>query len=778
MYGALSIRVTGRVQGVGFRPFVYSLAKKFHLTGTVQNNLDHVMLILEGNEDCLVKAVKELKESPPPLAKIDHITTTKISPVYFQEFKIIPSKNLKSYSLPWVSADAAICEECLQDMNDPINRRYRYPFINCTQCGPRYTIIQALPYDRPNTTMSEFTMCDQCQEEYDNPLNRRHHAQPICCSACGPDIRLFHQSGELAAQDEQALLETGAHLRSGDIVGIKGIGGYHLACDALQERAIVEIRKRKDRPRRPLAIMARDLDVVKKHCYLSKEEEEMLTSPLMPIVVLRKRRESTLPGVLSPALTTIGAMLPYTPLHHRIFETSGLECMVMTSANISGLPIPYREESIEGCLYDCLLTHNRDIHLPIDDSVVQIDGEHMLYHRRARGFVPDPFHTESAVDGIIAFGGNQKNTFALGKEKNIVISSYIGDLDNEEMVHFLKDQLHHYQTWLGVKVKHIAIDQHPLYASTKLAKEYDGNVIPIQHHHAHLVSCMEDNGIEEPCFGIILDGTGYGEDGNIWGFEFLYGNAHSFERLGHLEYTPLPGGEKAVKETWRNAVGMLYHYWQEDGIEIAMKLFPDKANEINILKKMIVNQVHAPMAGTCGRVFDAVSAILGVCLSSSYEGEAAIRLSDYMINETEHSTEIYPYHLKTNQDNQLQLDLSPMLSQIIEDKFNNVSTAKIIHIFHSTIVSCCVEMIARLAERNPHLNRTVMLSGGSFQNLFLTKEIKAKLEEKGFAVKTHRNVPCHDGGLSLGQVIIASHAIKNKVVDHCVSGSTCEGDGT
>ncbi|WHX40869.1 carbamoyltransferase HypF [Mesobacillus sp. AQ2] len=777
MYGAVSIRVTGRVQGVGFRPFVYSLAKKFQLTGTVQNNLDHVMLILEGNEDELEKAVAELKNSPPPLAKIDRITATPIPPVYFQEFTIIPSKKIDSYSLPWISADAAICEDCLQEMKDPTDRRYQYPFINCTQCGPRYTIIQVLPYDRPNTTMSEFTMCEQCQEEYDDRLNRRHHAQPICCSACGPDIRLFHQSGELAAQDEEALFETGELLRSGHIVGIKGIGGYHLACDAHQERAIAEIRKRKNRPRRPLAIMARDLEVVKKHCHLSKEEEEMLTSTVMPIVVLRKRKESTLPEVLSPGLSTIGIMLPYTPLHHRIFETSGLESMVMTSANPSGLPIPYREETIDGYLYDFLLTHNRDIHLPIDDSVVQFDGEHMLFHRRARGFVPDPFHTQSEVDGILAFGGNQKNTFALGKEKDIVVSSYIGDLDNEEMIRFFKDQIYHYQKWLDVEVKHIAIDQHPLYASTELAKEYDCNIIPIQHHHAHHVSCMEDNGIEEPCFGIILDGTGYGDDGNIWGFEFLYGDADSFERLGHLEYTPLPGGEKAVKETWRNAVGMLYQYWQEDGIEIAMKLFPDKANEINILKKMILNQIHTPMAGTCGRIFDAVSAILGTCLTSSYEGEAAIRLSDYMMKEMDHPADTYPFHLKTNQANQLQLDLSPMLSQIIQDQSNSVSTAKIIHTFHSTIVSCCEEMIERLAERNPHLNRTVMLSGGSFQNLFLTKEIKARLEAKGFAVKTHKNVPCHDGGLSLGQIIIASHAIKSKVVDQCVPGSTRKGDG-
>lgn len=759
MYKALSIIVTGRVQGVGFRPFVYSLAKKFHLTGTIQNNLDHVVLILKGKEDNLARAVEELKDSPPSLSKINTITVKEIPPGYFAEFTIVPSKKIDAKSLPWVSADAAICKDCLEEMNAPSNRRYKYPFINCTQCGPRYTIIQALPYDRPNTTMSEFSMCAKCLEEYENPLNRRHHAQPTCCSVCGPAISLYRQSGELVTQDEEAILETGALIRRGHIVGIKGIGGYHLACNALQHRAVDEIRARKNRPRRPLAIMARDLDVVKKHCHLSKEEEEMLTSPVMPIMVLQKRRECNLPDILSPGLSTIGVMLPYTPLHHRLFETSGLECMVMTSANPSGLPIPYKAESITSHLCDYTLTHNREIHLPIDDSVVQFSGANMLYHRRSRGFVPDPFQTKSEVDGIIAFGGNQKNTFAVGKQKDIVISAHIGDLDNEEIIRFFKNQLHHYKKWLDVEVKHIAVDKHPLYASATLVKEYECNVIPIQHHHAHLVSCMEDNGIEEPCFGIILDGTGYGDDGNIWGFEFLYGDAHSFERLGHLEYTPLPGGERAVKETWRNAVGMLHHYWQDEGIEMAIKLFPDKMNEINIIKRMIVNKVNTPMAGTCGRMFDGVSAILGICLKSTYEGEAAIKLSDRMITETEHSGEIYPFHIKTIQENQLQLNLSPTIYQIIQDKLNNRSITKIIGKFHRTIVSCCVEMISRLAELKPHMNRTVMLSGGTFQNLYLAKEIKAKLEEKGFVVKTHKNVPCHDGGLSLGQMIIASHSI-------------------
>lgn len=760
MYRALRIIVTGRIQGVGFRPFVYSLAKKFQITGTVQNNLDHVILIMEGKKDYLKSVIEEIEHSPPPLSKINKITVNEIPPVYFDTFSIVPSKNIEAYSLPWVPADAALCEYCLEEMNDPSNRRYKYPFINCTQCGPRYTIIKALPYDRFNTTMSEFKMCDQCYEEYENPLNRRHHAQPIGCSVCGPTITLCNHRGESVAQDEEALLETGTFIRKGHIVGIKGIGGYHLACDALQERIVEEVRVRKNRPRRPMAMMVRDLDVVRKYCYLSKEEENMLTSSVGPIVVLQKRSECNLPEVLSPGLSTVGIILPYTPLHHRLFETSGLECMVMTSANPSGLPIQYRDESLNALeqLCDYILTHNRDIYLPVDDSVVQFSDGNMLYLRRARGVVSEPFQTKSEVDGIMALGGNQKNTFAVGKQKEIMISAHIGDLENEEMIHFLKYQLQHYKTSLDIQVQHIAVDKHPLYASATLVKEYDCNVIPIQHHHAHLVSCMEDNGITESCIGIILDGTGYGDDGNIWGFEFLYGNGHSFERLGHLEYTPLPGGEKAVKETWRNAVGMLHHYWQEEGIEMSMKLFPDKVNEINIIKRMIENNIHTPMAGTCGRVFDAISAILGICLSSSYEGEAAIKLSDQMIIEMEHSDEIYPFHIGANRENQLQLSLSPMIDQIIQDKLNNRCITQIIHTFHRTIVSCCVEMISRLVELKPHMNRTVMLSGGTFQNVYLTKEIKAKLQDKGFVVKTHKNIPCHDGGLSLGQIIIASHA--------------------
>lgn len=761
MYKALKIIVTGRIQGVGFRPFIYSLAKKYRLTGTVQNNLDSVIIIVEGNELELMEMMEELKGDPPLLSKINEIIVNQIPSVNYQEFTIVPSQ-VCGDSLPWIAADAAICKGCLEELMDPDNRRFQYPFINCTQCGPRYTIIDGLPYDRSKTTMREFVMCSLCQGEYQDPSNRRHHAQSNSCFECGPTVTLHNQSGELLAENQVAVTQAVDLIKRESIIGIKGIGGYHLACDAYQESVVEQLRFRKRRPQRPLAIMVKSLDVARSLCHISNREAEILTSPEMPIVVLQRKDDCLLPENLSPGLSTLGIMLPYTPLHHLLFETNKLECIVLTSANPSGLPIQYKaaysHNSDELCEY--FLTHNREIYLPIDDSVVQCDGEITLYLRRARGFVPDPIKTNSNVDQIIALGGNQKNTFAVGKQNHIVMSPHLGDLENEEMIHAFEEQLDHFKEWLGVDEKYLAVDKHPLYASNLIAKRLKSKRIPIQHHHAHQVSCMEDNGLEEPCLGIILDGTGYGDDGHIWGFEFLYGNAGSFERLAHLQYTPLPGGERALKEPWRNAVGMLLYYWPQEGKELATKLFPEKSKEINIIEGMIINHINTPMVGTCGRLFDAVSAILGICLTATYEGEAAIKLADYLNRtEIENSAETYPFQLKTNSQNQLELDLSPMIYQIIQDRFKQQPITKIIQTFHRTLVSCSVDMVLILVKNRPDLNRTIVLSGGSFQNIYLASEIQRQLQNEGFNVYTHKSVPCHDGGLSLGQIIIAAHTV-------------------
>ncbi len=762
MRRALKIEVNGRVQGVGFRPFVYSLSKKYHLTGTVQNNKDSVIIIAEGTNEQLVRMVEKLKMSPPRLSKINEIIICEIAPAGYEEFLIVPSQE-DGDSIPFISVDAAVCDDCLEEMTDLSNRRFQYPFINCTQCGPRYTIIESQPYDRPYTTMREFTMCPLCREEYEDPANRRHHAQPICCSVCGPTVILRNQAGEPLAENQQAISHTIDLIKKGRIIAIKGIGGYHLACDAYQESTVARLRQKKNRPQRPLAVMVQSIDAARSLCHISDREEEMLTSPEMPIVVLTRKGDFSLPANLSPGLSTIGVMLPYSPLHHLLFWESGLECLVMTSANRSGLPIQYKADSLDDLqeMCDYFLTHNRQIYLPIDDSVIQCNGENPLYLRRARGFAPDPIQTNSLADQIIALGGNQKNTFAIGKKNHVVMSPHIGDLENEEMIHCFEEQLHHFKDWLGVEEKYVAVDKHPLYASASIAKRLNGKVIPVQHHHAHHVSCMEDNGLEEPCFGIILDGTGYGEDGNIWGFECLYGNAASFERLAHLRYAPLPGGERAVKEPWRNAVGMLLYYWPKEGKELAHQLFPDKMKEINVMEQMIKFQINAPFAGTCGRLFDAVSAILGICSTSTYEGEAAIKLSDYMndIPHMDSPKETYPFHLQTSNQNELQLDVSPMIYQIIQEKLQQHSTTKIIQTFHRTIVSCCVQMVLTLVENRPELNKTVVMSGGSFQNIYLAREIHRCLRKEGFNVYTHKNVPCHDGGLSLGQLIIAAKTV-------------------
>ncbi len=767
MQGALKIIVTGRVQGVGFRPFIYSLAKKFELTGTVQNNLNGVIITIEGKEAHLYKVVEELKLSPPRLAKIKTITTHDVKSNGYKDFSIIPSQK-EGENIPWIPADAAICDQCLIEMFDLHNRRYQYPFINCTQCGPRYTIIEELPYDRPYTTMKEFTMCPDCLEEYEDPSNRRHHAQPISCWSCGPSLSLLTKKGERLSENNGAIAQTKALLKSGSIIAIKGVGGYHLACDPQQITVVNKLRERKRRPQRPLAIMVKSLDVAKRFCHVSPTEEKLLFSSEMPIVILSRKRNYPLSEHLSPGLSTLGVMLPYTPLHHLLLD-DGLPYLVMTSANQSGLPIQFQDETLIEKMHpvaDYLLTHNRKINQPIDDSVIHCDGNKVIHVRRGRGFAPEPIKTMNNVDQIIALGGNQKNTFAIGKKNHIYLSPHIGDLDSEEMITFLEEQLDHYKSALKVKEKYVVIDKHPFYATSQIIKKLPGHSIAVQHHHAHHVSCMEDNGLEQPCFGIILDGTGYGDDGHIWGFEFLYGNAFSFERLGHLMYTPLPGGEKSVKEPWRNAIAMLLQFWGDKGYLLALELFPEKVKEVKMIKQIIEHKINSPMAGTCGRLFDAISAILGVCETSTYEGEAAITLADYMqlANVVDFHEEPYPYMIHSKKGKSLLLDFSLMINEIIKDRLQGQPIEKIIRKFHQTIVLSCVEMMTTVVNNRPNYNRNVVLSGGSFQNVYLLRELQNKLRSEGFTVYTHQKVPCNDGGLAVGQMIIASHVI-NKGVD-------------
>ena len=765
MVEARLITVKGRVQGVGFRPFVYEQARLLGLKGMVQNNMDGVRIVVEGEPQAIDKLLTLLKNHPPRLSRVDQVLSKELPVRGYRDFVIEESDRQGDSSIV-IPVDAAVCDECLEEMFDPSDFRYRYPFINCTQCGPRYTIIEELPYDRPYTAMKSFIMCERCASEYHDAGNRRHHAQPIACPECGPKLTLFSIKGEKLGEKEKALQEVQVRLERGEIVAVKGLGGYHLACDAFNESAIRRLRERKRRPKRPLAVMVRSLEEARRLCVVSEEEAKVLASPESPIVVLDRKSGTGLPEVLAPGLVTLGVMLPYTPLHHLLFAGTSLRALVMTSANPSGLPIMYKDEEAFDYLADiadAVLAADREILHPIDDSVVRVRKDVSFFYRRARGYVPDPLFTERPVDGVVALGGQQKNVFAIGRNNQIFLGPHIGDMDSLEVIEHFQREFNHLLKWLGVKPKAAAVDLHPGYSNWSLAREMGVQVVPVQHHHAHMVSCMEDNEIDEPCYGIILDGTGYGLDGKIWGFEILYGDAHSFERLAHLRYTPLPGSERAIREPWRIAGGMLVDLFGEEGVRWAKRLFSEREREIDMIEKMVRSGINSPLAGTCGRLFDAVSAILGICHMSTYDGEAAIRLSELVGKALDHKSledgDVYGHTLRVAEDGLEEIDFSPMLREVVQERFSAEPVSKIAEKFHRTLARVCVERILSWSERRPDRNRSVVLSGGSFHNEYLSQAIAAQLKRSGFRVFTHRRVPTSDGGLALGQLVVASHQV-------------------
>lgn len=744
MSNAIKVTVKGRVQGVGFRPFIFSLADQYQLKGTVQNNMDGVKIHVESDSFLNLESfVSDITLKSPRLSKITEIKSFETSFEGFDDFTIIPSDSKGSSSLV-IPIDAAVCDDCLEEMRDPSNFRYNYPFINCTQCGPRYTIISSLPYDRPLTSMKNFPMCDDCANEYNDPLNRRHHAQPIACPKCGPQLQLFEISGTVV-QVENVVEETRKLLLDGKIIAIKGIGGYHLCCDASNEEAVRLLRLRKNRPERPLAVMAASKYLAQEIANISKFEEKVLTSPESPIVLLKKSSNLKIADSVAPSTSKIGIMLPYTPMHHLLIDENKLPYIVATSANPSGLPILYRDsEAFEYLknIADFVLMHNREILHPIDDSVVECNGEELTLIRRSRGFSPDPLNATQDVNGIVAFGGQMKNSFAIGRGEQIIIGPHIGEMDHIEMEDHFKNELNHLMRWTTVPQKTAVIDKHPLYATRNIAKTYPfEEVIEVQHHHAHMAGCMEENNISEDCYGIILDGTGYGLDGNIWGYEILYGNKREFNRIGHLNYVPLPGGDKAVLEPWRNAVGMLIHLFNETGLKMAKQLFPGKVKQIDIIREMVQKGINSPLAGTCGRLYDAVSAILGICEKSTYDGQAAILLSE----AAEETNEVYSFHWIDDT-----LHFGKMITEIIRDKNEGVPVSKIAGKFQKTIVESFIKKLYILQPGK------VVLSGGSFHNVYLLNELSKELVRYGFDVYHHVNVPTGDGGLSFGQLVAAA----------------------
>ena len=754
MPAAVNIAVRGRVQGVGFRPFVFQLAHSYRLCGTVQNNMDGVKIYLEGQLEMIQAFLEDLRKKAPRLSKIDEIMVEDSPILHAVDFSIIESERSGTSKLV-IPIDSAVCDDCLKEMNDPNDFRYQYPFINCTQCGPRYTIIEELPYDRPYTTMKSFPMCEDCRREYEDPANRRHHAQPIACPKCGPKVRLVNQDAKEIIS-ENPIKDTIALLKEGKIIAIKGIGGYHLCCDARNKQAVLLLRNRKNRPVRPLAVMAASVSIAREFAEISDFEEELLESPEAPIVILRKQKSYDLADGVAPNMKTIGVMLPYSPLHHLLFSNAGLSCLVMTSANPSGMPILYKDEEAFQYLAgisDYYLVHNREILHPVDDSVIQVNNGKLDFLRRSRGYVPDPFSAAEDVTGVIAFGSQQKNTFTIGRNQQIFIGPHIGDLENMETIAHFKQELDHLLKWIDTPKMAAVIDAHPDYENQKIVKEYDfDEVIEIQHHHAHMAACMAEHRLSGKALGIILDGTGYGMDGNVWGFEIFYGDALDFERLAHLHYTPLPGGEKCIREPWRNAAAMLIDLHGIEGLQLAKAIFPDKVKEIDILKLMIDRGMNTVFAGTCGRLFDAVSALSGVTTFSSYEGEAAIQLAE--LADEDFIYPAYSFHLL--ESSILTIDFSPMLKQIALDVLAKKSKGQISGSFHETVVQAIMSAIERLGETKLDLVRTVVLSGGSFHNRYLRKRLSALLQESGFQVYVPEKVPCNDGGISYGQLAAAA----------------------
>ena len=749
------IVVEGIVQGVGFRPFVYNLAKKIGLKGWVNNNSEGVYIDVEGFEEDIDKFLKCLENNTLPLARIEKITKKAASILNYSNFEIKESEvSLDKITL--ISPDIATCSDCAEDILNPNNRRRGYAFTNCTNCGPRFSIINELPYDRDKTTMNEFKMCKECNSEYLDPTNRRFHAQPNACEECGPELWIEDFKGNrLDIEDPINFAQN--MLSKGKIFAIKGLGGFHLACDGLNEIAVGNLRDKKKRPFKPLAVMMKDIETVKSYCEVRQLEEKILTGIKKPIVILDQKECLDLPRNIAPNQKTMGVMLPYTPIH--ILLLSGkLKVLIMTSANVNALPIEYNDSSARVGLtgiVDYFLMHNREIHVPVDDSVLKVVDKNQTIMRRARGFVPEPFKA-NIIKNILACGPNMKNTFCISKEGFLFLSQFNGDLENLETYEHYKKNVEHFKKIFSFSPEFIAHDMHPTYMSTKYALEYDLPKISVQHHHAHIVSCMFENDLEQKVIGVCFDGTGYGTDGKIWGGEFLICDHLEFTRAAHLDYIKMPGGEKAIKEPWRMAVSYIYKalsaQWNNKEIyDIIFELYGKKGIDlINILNL----NINCTETSSMGRLFDAMANIIGITEVVTYEGQASIDLEAISEIDIEES-----YTYKVIKQDMYIIEPYEIIVEALNDRKKGVSGKVIASKFQNTIVNLTVSVCGSIRE-DSGINE-VVLSGGVFQNSFLLEKICCSLKKNKFGVYIHKELPSNDGGVAIGQIIIANSIIEN-----------------
>jgi hydrogenase maturation protein HypF len=763
------IHISGIVQGVGFRPFVYALALRMGLNGWVRNTSAGVEIEVDGSQQQLDAFIAALRAEAPPLSHIDSLEAQFSPPNGFTAFEIVHSRAVEAAFQP-ISPDVCICPDCLRELFDPSNRRYRYPFINCTNCGPRFTIIQDIPYDRPNTTMAPFPMCPDCAREYRDPLDRRFHAQPVACPACGPQVWL-ERSGdaEPLSQGDAAIRQARLWLHEGKIVAVKGLGGFHLACDATNAKAVETLRQRKLRVGKPFALMLPDLAAVARHCRVSPSEAALLESRQRPVVILERLPGSPVAGAAAPGQHTLGVMLPYTPLHYLLFADPNqspvifdLPPLVMTSGNLSEEPIATGNAEARqrlSTLADGFLMHDRNIHTRCDDSVVrsQADTGRIYPLRRARGYAPDPLRLPLELPPLLATGAELKNTFCLTRQHYAFLSHHIGDLENYETLQSFEQGITHFERLFRIRPERIAYDLHPDYLATRYALERacreDLPAVGVQHHHAHIAAGMADNGLDgsSPVIGVALDGTGYGPDGAIWGGEFLVADYAGYQRAAHLAYVRLPGGDRAVREPWRIALAWLAQAgiaWTDDlpPVKYAHQSASGGPDPLPVLQHQLSSGLNTPLTSSMGRLFDAIAAIAGVRHVVSYEAQAAIEL-EALAEPAE--TGYYPLQLTGEL-----LDPAPMLHALVADLHAGVALPVLSARFHNGIAEA-VRLVCRQLRRQHNLQQ-VALSGGVWQNMFLLNQATSRLEQDGFTVLVHRQVPANDGGLALGQALIAA----------------------
>ncbi|MGQ9524326.1 MAG: carbamoyltransferase HypF [Armatimonadota bacterium] len=757
--------VEGIVQGVGFRPFVYQLAVSLGLGGWVLNSGRGVVIEVEGDASRLTEFGRRLTSEAPPLSRIRKVVAESLPPIGHNRFSILQSQGEEPPTAV-IPADTALCADCAREMDDTADRRFGYPFINCTNCGPRFTIVEGIPYDRERTTMRIFPMCPDCLSEYSNPRTRRFHAEPNACPVCGPEVWMDSRGGGIdpstaALKGPDAIARSAQLLRGGAILALKGLGGFHLACDARNADAVARLRARKRRAFKPLAVMCRDLDEVRRLCKLGPEEESYLTSPQSPILLLRKRADCDLAEEVAPDNRYLGVMLPYTPLHRLLMRQSP-PTLVMTSGNLSEEPIAHdnleAQTRLAG-LADDFLWHNRPIHSPCDDSVARVFRGELCLIRRSRGFVPTPIPLPAPGPDVLACGAEQKNTFCLARGDAAVLSQHIGDMDNAETADYFERAVEHFKALFQAKPTALAHDLHPGYRATAYARrcavETGVRLIGVQHHHAHIAACMAEHDLHGRMLGVAFDGVGYGTDGTLWGGEFLLTSYEGFRRLGHLRPVRMPGGEAAIRRPYRMAYAhLLDAFSPEEADRIASRLLPDLSpQEAAVVKAQTDRGLNSPYTSGMGRLFDAVSALLGFRGTADYEGHPAVHLEMTVAQDSD--AKLSFELVKAGE--LWMLDSRPVVRDIVHLLNEGVPSEQLAGAFHTAVAEAVVQVCARLAEQTGE--RRVCLSGGCFQNLLLLEETVRRLEDCGLQVFWHSSVPANDGGLSLGQAAVARAVI-------------------